>query len=310
MCLAETVLKSEETLNLFEFKYVALSHKPIIQSYGEAFKPESCEYSFANLYCWQEPYNYAWSIYKERLVIYDGVNKCSFFPLGKALTPEELVVFSREMEKKGMGTDIGLISLDYLETYPETAQSFTIIEERDHAEYIYSVDALSELKGSKLHKKKNLISQFHRKYTNATAQPLTKSLIKKAVTLADEIYNGYERFLQGIEDEHIALMKALDGFSSIGLEGLALSVGDDLVAFSIFSPLNHNTYDIHFEKACYKFKGAAQVINHETAKYLMGKCQYLNREQDLGIQGLRQAKMSYEPERLLKVHTLVLNPSG
>ncbi len=307
MCIAKASLKVDEEIQFPDFRSIEIDDKKIIQSYVDKFQPQSCEYSFANIYCWEELYQNQWSIYKERLVVYDAVNRCSFLPIGKEMAPDELALFSQNMEKLGMGSDIGVVPLQYLEKFPEIKEFYTIVDKREFAEYIYSVDALCDLKGSKLHKKKNLISQFHRKYPNSSVKLMEGEIIEKAKLLADQIYNSHERFLPGIENEHMALIRAFDDFEKIGLEGLCLMIGDDLVAFSVFSPLNNNTYDIHFEKSCYQFKGSAQVINHETAKYLRGKCRYLNREQDLGIKGLRQAKMSYEPETLLEVNLLVFN---
>jgi hypothetical protein len=100
-----------------------------------------------------------------------------------------------------------------------------------------------------------------------------------------------------------AMEKAFDHFEDLGLEGLALMADRQMVAFSIFSPLNHDTWNVQFEKSDFDYKGAAQVINHQTALYLKDRCRYINREQDLGIKGLRQAKMSYEPETLFIPHT-------
>lgn len=307
MCLAKTALDIENVVESSDFKPISLNDKNFIQSFADKYRPLSCEYSFINIYCWKEPYDNSWSTYKGRLVVYDGVNRCSFLPLGPEMTPKELALFSLEMKKKGMGPDIGVVPSDYLEKHPEIGQFYTVIDERDSAEYLYSVDALCELKGSKLHKKKNLISQFHRKYPNASFKVMSENHIESTKKLADEIYNSHERFLPGIENEHIALMTAFDNFKELGLEGIVLFVGDDLAAFSIFSPLTHEIYDIHFEKSCHHIKGAAQVINHETAKHLRNKCRYLNREQDLGIQGLRQAKLSYSPDTLFMVHTLIFN---
>jgi hypothetical protein len=309
MCLARTAFNTDEKSAFSDFNHIRVDDKKLIQTYIDQFQPVSCEYSFGNVYCWQEPYDTFWGIYKERLIFYDGASSCSFFPLGEEMTPKELVSFSLYMEEKGLGADIGVVPSEYLEKYPEIDQSYTIVDERDSAEYIYSVEALCDLKGTKLHKKKNLVSQFHRKYPDCVVKPMAGELKNQARNLADEIFNGHERFLNGIESEHIALMTAFDDLEKIGLEGLVLMVGNDLVAFSIFSRLNQNTYDIHYEKSCHRFKGASQVINHETAKYLRGKCQFLNREQDLGIKGLRQAKISYDPETLFAVHTLVFKQS-
>lgn len=305
MCLAKTAQQIKKPPGSFDFSPVHIEDKALIQKYTDKYQPESCEYSFANIYCWKEPYNNLWSIYKDRLVVYDGVNQTSFMPLGKKMAPHELAAFSKCMKKRGLGPDIGVVPSEYIENHPEVERYYTVVDERDSAEYIYSVEALCDLKGVKLHKKKNLISQFHRKYPNFSVAPMTDTLISKVKLLADQIYNSHERFLPGIENEHIALMQAFDNFDRIGLEGLVVNIGDDLVAFSVFSALNDDMYDIHFEKSCHQFKGAAQVINHETAKVLREKCRYVNREQDLGIQGLRQAKMSYDPETLYTVHTLV-----
>ena len=304
MCVAKTELVSSSKVVFPNFSSVEHDDKQLFQNYIETYQPQSCEYSFANIHGWKEPCDTSWTLYNGRLVIYDGSNRCSFFPLGEEMTPEELVQFSLEMKKSGRSADIGLVLSNYIEKYPLLKDAYAIVEDRDAAEYIYSVDALCELKGSKLHKKKNLISQFKRKYSNISINPMTADAIDDVRLLADQIYNSHERFLPGIENEHIALMSSLDHFERIGLEGLCLRVGDVLVAFSIFSQLNQDTYDIHFEKSCFMFKGAAQAINHETAKFLRTKCRYLNREQDLGIQGLRQAKKSYEPESLLKVYNL------
>lgn len=309
MCTAKTDLKVKGRLNISNFNSILVEDRALFQSYIDKFQPRSCEYSFANLYCWQEPYSTRWCIYKDRLVIYQNLNSFSFFPLGKEMTPDELVEFSTDLKKNGLGTNISVVPSQYIERHPEIENFFSIKAERGSAEYIYSVEALCELKGAKLHKKKNLVSQFHRKYPNSSVEPLAGKFKEKAKALAVEIFNSHERFLHSIETEHMALMQAFHDFEKIGLEGLVLIVGTDIVAFSIFSPLPQDTYDIHFEKSCYHFKGAAQVINQETAKYLKGKCKYLNREQDIGIRGLRQAKMSYNPESLLRFHTLVFNQS-
>lgn len=305
MCIAESELLKPNNAGFPNYKSVQITDKECIQKIIERNQPLSCEYSFANIYCWAEPYDNTWSVYEDRLMVYDGVNKCSFFPLGKEMTPKELVRFSSEMRKIGMGPDIGVVSSEYIKKYPELNEFYEVVEERDSAEYIYSVKALCELKGTKLHKKKNLISQFVRKNPDFRAVPMSEKNMEKVKLLADQIYNSHERLLPGIENEHIALMTALNEFDQIGLQGLVIELEEDLIAFSIFAPLNHDTYDIHFEKSCHQFKGAAQVINHETVQYLKDRCTYINREQDLGIKGLRQAKMSYDPEKLLMSYTLL-----
>ena len=282
----------------------ALSDRQMVQIYIEKYAPMSCEYNFANLFCWQEAYQYSWRLYKGRLVIYDGVNQCAFMPLGESLPPDELAGMCRELLLTGLEPCIGLVPDSYLNQYPGCDHYFSVTPERDYAEYIYSVDSLCQLNSTKLHKKKNLISQFERLYPAYEIKVLSKKNQDAARAFSRDLLDGQEEVSHTLEAEFMAMEKAFDNFADLGLEGLALMVDDRMAAFSIFSPLNPSTYNVQFEKSDFYFKGAAQVINQQTALFLQDKCQYINREQDLGIKGLRQAKMSYEPEKLLVPHTL------
>jgi uncharacterized protein len=282
-----------------------LEDRQLIRSYIDRFNPASCEFNFSNLFCWQTIYDYSWFIFKGRLVVYEGVNKCGFMPLGEAFSPEELRELSHHLICMGFEPDISIFPREYVDAYPEIERFYTIREERDHAEYIYRVDSLVELTGAKLHKKRNLISQFKRKYPDYSVRPLSSEDLSIALEFARRKIETQKKPSKDLEDEFKAIERAFDYFDSLEFEGIGLWVSDRMAAFSVFSRLNQDTYNVQFEKSDLAFKGAAQVINHETAKYLAKKCVYVNREQDLGIKGLRQAKLSYEPERLIVPHTLI-----
>jgi hypothetical protein len=283
-----------------------LSDRQMVQIYIDKYAPASCEYNFANLFCWQEIYNYHWRLFKGRLVVYDGVNQCAFMPLGEPLPPSELAELGRELMRGGLVPDIGLVHQPYLTAYPECEQYFSIHPERDYAEYVYDVDRLCRLNTPKLHKKKNLISQFERAFPDYRVTPLTPEKQVLARTMARHQLERQKPVSSGLAMEFEALEKAFSCFDLLGLEGLALMAGDQMVAFSVFSRLNPETYNVQFEKSDFEYKGAAQVINQQTALYLRDRCRYINREQDLGIRGLRQAKKSYDPEKILIPYTLQL----
>lgn len=254
-------------------------------------------------------------MYKGRLLIYDGIDNCSFIPLGDKFSPKELVDLSSGMENIGLKPDLSLVTEDYIKEFPEIKNYYTVKKEQDYAEYIYNVDSLCDLKGKKLSKKRNLISQFKRSYPDFEIQSLSGEFKQKSLLLAKELLRQQEKRINTLDQEFEALNTALNHFEDLGLEGIVIlcETGTEIrvVAFSVFSPFNQqnsSTYDIHFEKADRNFKGAAQVINHETAKDLRERCQYLNKEQDLGLKGLRQAKMSYGPEKLITPYTLTLLP--
>ena len=114
-----------------------LEDQTLIRSFIDPFNPESCEFNFSNLFCWQEIYQYSWFIYEGRLVIYDGVNKCGFLPLGAKFMPHEIIALSNHLISMGFEPDISIFPGEYIDAYPGIEQFYTVLEERDNAEYIY-----------------------------------------------------------------------------------------------------------------------------------------------------------------------------
>jgi len=304
----EAVLQENQKTGFSKFKRFTLNDQEIIQTYIDTFKPVSCEYNFSNLFTWQDAYKMSWTFYQERLLIYDGISQCAFMPLGEDFYPEELAILSLNLKNMGLKPDFSLATPEYLKRFPEIENYYTIKEERDSAEYIYDVESLGELTGTKLHKKRNLISQFKRSCPDFEVHLLKGEYKDKALDLAREMLKRRKESSKTLDQEFFAIKTSFDHFDHLGLEGLVLTVGSRVVAFSVFSKLNPSTYDIQFEKSDIAYKGAAQAINQETARYLKGRCRYLNREQDLGIKGLRQAKLSYEPVRLIAQCSLIFNP--
>jgi uncharacterized protein len=306
----EAVLQKVQKSRFLKFNRFTLKDQGLIQAYIDTFKPASCEYNFSNLFAWQNASKISWTLYNQRLLIYDEISQCAFMPLGEDLYPEDLVILSLNMKNAGFVPNFSLVTLDYLKKFPEIKNYYQIKEERDDAEYIYDVESLCELTGIKLHKKRNLISQFKRTYPDFKVYLLNEDFKDKAQGLAQKIMKRRKKISKTLDQEFDAIKTSFENFDQLGLEGLVLTLENSVVAFSVFSKLKHSTYDIQFEKSNPDFKGAGQVINQETARYLKDKCKYLNREQDLGIKGLRQAKMSYEPLRLITPYSLIFNPSN
>lgn len=283
-----------------KFTRVTLADQKTFLSFVDQYQPMSCEYSFANLFVWQEMSNVFWTIYRERLLIYDADDyKCAFMPLGPDFSPDELAGLSEKLKSQGLVPDFCLTDDRYLKQFPEIDQYYQLEKEPDAADYIYDVRKLASLAGRKLHKKRNLIAQFKRMYPGFIVKRLTRGYIPKVLAFSEKLIKEMESPSEKLVHEYQALKKACTHFEQLDLDGLMIRYRDHIAAFSIFSRLNATTFDIHFEKVDKRFKGAAQLINQETAKYLREDCLYLNREQDLGIKGLRQAKMSYEPLTIL-----------
>ncbi len=298
----------QETIPIYpDFKMFSLRDRNLIQGFLDQYEWVSCEYSFFNLFCWQKDYGFCFCLYKDRLLILDKKDDYLLMPLGKPLAPGKLAELSQNTEHLGKACDIALVPHEYLIANPQIKKYYSAAPQKDSDEYIYSVKKLADLKGKKLQKKKNLISQFKRKNPAFCVKRIQGPLIKKSLALSENIFSTSKGRIKSLQEEHAALKLALDIIDSSLMDGLAITVEGKVVAFSIFSRLTPSTYDIHFEKSDLSFKGAAQVINHETAKYLKNKCEYVNREQDLGIKGLRQAKLSWDPHIVFKPFILTLS---
>ncbi len=269
-------------------------------------KVNSCECVFGNLYTWGHPCGTVFQRWKGHLYFYLECNDVMFFADEPEV--EELAEISSAMQKNGCSGRFFQVRAEYVEAHPELSQYFMAEPVSDaSAEYIYDVDSLVELSGEKLRKKRNLIKQFLRDNPDAEVVPVTHG------TVLDDVLALAEEWRAGMPDpdtaslrmESAALSHLADGFDTMGYEGVAVYVKGHLAACAIYARVNGEMFTESFEKSRAEYKGAAQMVNHEMAKRLSGRCRYINREQDLGSEGLRKAKLSYAPVHLLKNYCLI-----
>ncbi len=291
----------------FDFRRFKLSDRKWYEPFAAKFSPVSCEYNFANLFAWQEPCQFSWAMFQGRVLVLEEFSGICLMPLGPEMEPAALAALLQQLNQAGRAPSGLIASADYPERFPETEAFFDITQRRDLSEYLYDTSHLVDLTGTRLHKKRNLISQFRRANENYKIESLNDLVRQQALDLSRAMLERFDPPAVTLEQEYQAIQKSFDHFEQLGLEGLALTIGGRVVAYSVFSRLNADIYDIQFEKADSGFKGAAQVINQETARYLKDKCRFINREQDLGVNGLRQSKLSYDPVRLVHHCQLTVN---
>ncbi|MBQ9239547.1 MAG: DUF2156 domain-containing protein [Treponema sp.] len=224
------------------------------------------------------------------------------FPLGTGDIRAAIDFLTHDAAAEGIPLAFPLLSAEqklFLER--KMPNHYTFTERRDDSDYLYLTKNLADLPGGKYHKKKNHISQFKRKYPEAEYRPITVENADDARRIEDEWYAANDgdadrdkRFEKEIIDEALAL------FDVLNLTGGILYVAGRPVAMTMGSPITEQVADVHFEKAVPGFDrdGAFAVINQLYAK-TMTQYEYLNREEDLGIEGLRKAKLSYHPDILL-----------
>jgi len=287
-----------------DFRPVNLQDRQLIESYLSRADRMSCELNFCNIFNWGPVYNYRWAINDDLLIIsLDGSEL--LFPAGRDIEPAELALISDIFRHNGHDGSFVDIPEKYVLLHRDAlAQYFEMDSCEDDYDYIYTVAQLVELSGSKLRKKRNLIGQFEREYSTWSIQELTLESAPECIPFIEYLYrdSGMDDMQK---DDFSAVKRAVEFFGRNNIQGLALYVENRMAAFAMFSRQNHDTYTVHFEKNDRDIKGAAQVINHETAKFLQNTCTYINREQDLGIEGLRHAKQSYDPVFMLKNYNLI-----
>ena len=288
---------------MINFEPLKLSQRENYEKLLFQCRDRGCEYSFANLYLWGRQ---RIAFLEEHFVMFSQFNRRTVypFPVGSGDKKAVLDAIIQDSRKRGIPCRITGLNEEKCRLiealYPG---KFRIHCDRDSYDYVYDINDLADLKGRKFQKKRNHLNKFHSLYPNAVVTPITPELLPKVREMAEEWYAAKLR-LDPTGDFHMersALKKAFDHLEALDMESLVLMDGDGVLAFTLGSRLAEDTFDIHFEKAREDAEGAYPAINCEFARYLRSKypeVKYLNREDDMGLEGLRKAKLSYNPHHL------------
>ena len=267
--------------------------------------------SFANIYLLRNKYSTKISRYKDFIIRkYSGKGaRCGYtFPLGKGDIAKALAEIEKDAKECGECLQFAFITEEQKEVLENAMPArFCYSSDAGDRDYIYLRSELASLSGKAFHKKKNHFSKFVRTYPDYKYYEIGACNIYDAQKVADAWY--YEHLQD--EDasqlaEYKAIKEALENFEELGLIGGIIYVNDSPCAMTIASKINENTVDVHFEKAVgeYALNGGYAAINKLFSEKLDGVT-WLNREEDIGIEGLRKAKLSYRPKIMLKKYSAV-----
>lgn len=283
-----------------EFSPLSLEAVQAIKADLQQQKDGMSELTFGSLYFFRNTYKYKISRFNERTLIFLGEEqkKAFFFIIGD---PLPLATF------KELYNDCAywkLISESYLTDNVAFFQNLKEppTEDRDNFDYLYTRLSLSTLSGKQLHKKKNHVNGFLSNYPDFTLKKLDTDTKKDASKILD-IWATEQTNLQ--ETDYEAAQQALTLPEIADFLSLILYVQGVPVAWCLAElAAQGTTAVVHFEKARTDFRGSYQYINYAFAQSLPEQVVYINREQDLGDEGLRHAKMSYKPEGFVKKYRL------
>lgn len=294
-----------------EFKDITLQDKAIIQSITLESTRQNCDLSFSNLFSWKFLYHTKYALINGFLVFrfYANGELSYMAPIGKGNFKNVLTEMLEDANNQGQPFQmLGVCSWMKADIEAVMSGSFEFISDRDYADYLYLREDLATLKGKKFQSKRNHINKFKKNYPDYEYLPLTRELIPECLELEAKwckANNCQEEV--ALQAERQALTCSFKHFEELGLRGGVLHVNGQIVAFTFGMPINYETFDVSVEKADTSIDGAYTMINNEFANHIPEQYIYINREEDLGLEGLRKAKLSYNPVIILEkcVATLI-----
>ncbi len=286
-----------------DFREVTLKDKEWVEPLLRLDKRGSLEYSFTTTFVWRHVYAFHIARLDDYFLLRaDPKDPSYLFPAGQgALEP-----VIRELEKDARKAGKPLVFNTVLPDAKEKLEAlfpgkFAFELWRDGADYVYETNALSTLEGKKLAAKRNHIRRFLDNHPNWQYEPLSRDNLDDARRMNTVwcMQNGCSPDT-GISDEYCAVESAIRHFDELELSGGLIRSEDRVVAFTIGDPLNEDTFLVHFEKAYAEIQGAYPMINQQFVQHRCKPYPYVNREEDAGVEGLRRAKLSYNPVLLVE----------
>lgn len=304
---------------MINWKEVELADKPAIEDKICASGCHGADYSFANLYMWRKAYRTLIAFNGSRFLVGMPQWNVYAYPKGDGDVRPSIELLLEEAHAKGNKLIIrGLTDKTLAEFLPLYGDDFEISEDRDNADYVYTVDKLCNLPGRHLSSKRNHIKHFERNgdwefhiisagkcgcFTSGNPEvekDYKKSSIEEARAFVDEFYK--EKNDPDLVKEAQAIEVMFKHYAELGFIGGLLYQNGEPVAFTAGTKLDDEVFDVHFEKALPGAPGAYTMVNREFARLIhaeLPSIQYFNREEDMGLEGLRRAKESYHPDILL-----------
>lgn len=298
--------------NKLVFNSLTMEDKPLFDKYLKDYKFETSEYSFTNLIIWRKGCDISYTIYNGTLIIKKKDFKGNYHfmqPIG--YKPEDLRYIVEKLRNYKIETGMPYLFKDIESSFLDDLKiiykdDLKVEEDIDNFDYIYDSEKLINLSGKKLHSKKNHYNYFVKTY-NYSVKDFSEPQVKEDCIKASQSWhenksssNDYLTYeLEGIQE-------IISNYHRLNLKGMAVYVDDNISAFTIGESVNEDMAIVHVEKGRSDIRGIYTFTNKVFVENYLNNSKYINREQDLGIEGLRKAKKSYNPLKLEKKYCVNL----
>ncbi len=292
---------------MLNFKRITPEDREIFESFYPYKTIQNCETSFANLCGWSFLFNGEYAIINGALVtrVHYELNKdiCYHCPIGQTDKVELVKLLIQDSIENNYTMRFILDCKEVIQVHFKN--DFEVEDKREYYDYLYLRENLASLSGKKLQAKRNHCNKFEKLY-NYEYREIKVENMEECISFTKRWLNykadiNENPDLEGYRNELKVIEYFAEHFDSLGLIGGGLYVEGDLVAFTLGSKINNNTLNTHIEKANMEdYEGVYAMINREFARHIPEEFIYINREEDLGVEGLRKAKLSYHPVKLIE----------
>jgi len=288
-----------------DFRPVTLEDKEFFRNLYTQYPQTHSDNTFTNMVCWNHYANYQYAYVEKNLLIASTIDDVTRFrpPIGPR-NPTLLKSLIRLASEVSDNEPIVLIDPDTVFWMREICAGMNLVPDRNHFEYVYLAQDLADLPGKNYLNIRHNLNKFRRN-CSYSVEPVTMEnrveLVRFLIEWCEWKDCNHDPVLA---HEKEAIFYALDHFESLDLSGVIIRVNGKIGSMSLYEPLSMDTALVHFEKGLPDCEGIYKAINAETAMILAKKFQYINRESDLGVEGLREAKLRYHPHHMVEVYSL------
>lgn len=299
---------------MINFNKVTIEDKEWIEQLLKISDFSGCHQNFGNLFAWKDIYNTHVAKVNGFLAVKESIGDAKdayFYPAGEGdnkLVVEEMIKDAHDRGNRFMFIGLSPENVEELnELFPGR---FVFEEVRSDFDYVYLLEKMISLKGKKLHGKRNHINAFKKNNPVWSFEPIRPETLEECWEMNKEWCKEVGcKDDADLLDENCATKYFLKYFTELGLDGGIIRIENKVVAYTLGEVLNSDTFVIHIEKAFKNVQGAYPMINRNFAEWVQNKyphLTYVNREEDMGLDGLRKAKLSYYPDKMEDKYRAVL----
>ena len=284
---------------MLNFKEIEISDKPWMDNILHNENNLGCEYCFGNLFIWKDYFKSVVSKADENIFIFSNKGKGYLYPTGKGDLEKAVLNLKSHAETNGRVFKMNGVDEEKKALLEKIFPGkFTYTPYESGFDYIYNSSDLAELAGKKYHAKRNHIARFLEKY-DYTFEEITPQNLPDCIALYESWYEENIVKNEHLYHERDAARLVFDNFLSLKMKGALIKINGKIIAFTIGEHVDARVFAVHIEKADHNIQGAYPLINQLFSQTLTNY-EYINREEDMGVEGLRRAKLNYHPAIILK----------